>query len=236
MANEDAHFTKGPGRLFGKLVDPAKRGADDEFLVPRMVGCLRQQIRKRGGPAGLAALAEQVGVGMDAGRLVMTCSPAELENALEQHRRQGMLNGRAPIAASEAEMVEREWVRLQLEGVTPRSLRGLYEDWCCAHTNALFLSRIEGKLPSGDPLARVNRVLGLERQLRERLGGADADLIASIIQDATGGKVQVRLPRPKTTTAELMNVPIPVIQPEADLEGHNGDESADVSLQLRHHL
>ncbi|MFN3651311.1 MAG: hypothetical protein ACK47B_17185 [Armatimonadota bacterium] len=110
----------------------------------------------------------------------------------------------------------------------------LYVDWCSAQVNALFLSRIEAKLPCGDPADRVERILHLEDGLRERLQGADADVIASISRDPTGSSMRARPPRSAATTAELMNVPIPVLRLEVDPEGHNADEGASVSLQLHH--
>jgi hypothetical protein len=232
MPTEDSYFVTGPGRHFRSAADLARRGATEETLVPVIVRSLRKEIRKNGGPAGLARLATRVGIGSP-DRLPLTASANEMECALEQHALASISCGSQRNADLEVSVVRQEWTRLQHQSGSPRSMRELHEDWCVALTRTLLLGRIEGMLPGRDPTERRSKIQVLERGIRGSLRGVDADIIDGLALDPDGGNVRVRGLLRKMTTEELLNEPLADCASAIDLEDIDADETTDLSVRFR---
>lgn len=219
MANENSHFTSGPGRRFRTVAREARRGADPQFLAPRMIRALRRHLRdpQNQGPTGLSTLTALAGVCSDGGRLPFIASEGDPQDLLDRHERDGLRDGRAPQAACEAQVVRREWARLQNDGEEPWSYRDLVADWCMETLGSVAIGRIEPTLP-GTPAERVRQVQAIRRAACEELYGAGADILDRLVQDPSGNSVRVRLPREKVTTGEQLHQPLPLVS-QAFAEG-----------------
>jgi hypothetical protein len=210
MLNEDTHFTNGPGTCFRKPAGMMQRGEDESFVAPEIVIALRNDIRKHGGPVGLAQLAAKTGVVSLSDCLPLwTVTVEELQGQLDDHRRLGCLDGRPAQAACEAKVVEREWVQQQQFAEAPLPLSDLYLDWCMERIGALLLER-PGTCPRGaDPAAHLAAIESLQDRVRESLRGSDADIATSLVQDPSGRGVRAGRAKARPTTTEMLHQPIP---------------------------
>jgi hypothetical protein len=207
MFNEDAYFTKGPGRYFRKPAEMMRRGADESLTAAVAIRSLRKEIRKHGGPAELESLALTTGLISASDCLPLgIVSADEMQEWLYHHRRKGMLRNRARQAECEAKVIEREWERVRQQSGAICSQHNLCLDWCMEHVRAVFLDRIEPCLLESSPAARLAKIQSFEEHVRERLLDPDADILASLVENPSGSRIRVREGKVQPTTAEILHM------------------------------
>src|SRR5436305_5612483 len=143
MANEDSHFTAGPGRCFRMAATLVRRGADLVLDAKESIRVLRTHLRqkKHDGPAGLQSLAGSAGVCSDSGQIPFSRSETELDHLLDIHSREGIRQRREPEAAWESAVVRREWARLNESGARHRIAgvqREVYESIAQRYRGRIF--------------------------------------------------------------------------------------------------